>query len=74
MTIEEQVLEKLKNLPADKKLEVLDFAEFLDRRPSALAETRADYHGIFRDSLPDIPFEEFKELRREISAKLSRKL
>jgi hypothetical protein len=31
MTIEEQVLEKLRDLPPDKQKEVLDFVDFLKR-------------------------------------------
>jgi len=33
MTLEQSLLEKLKQLPIDKQQELLDFAEFLSQKP-----------------------------------------
>jgi len=41
MSIEEAVIEKLRALPADKQLEVLDFAEFLRQKGRSSTHARA---------------------------------
>lgn len=65
MSIEEAVIEKLRVLPTDKQIEVLDFAEFLHvkntpKRPHPLLK------GLWADLHVDISEEDIAEARREM--------
>ena len=67
MTIEEAVLDRLKQLPPDKQLEVLDFAEFLrqkgtgaPKRPLKSLEGALAHLGVH------ITEEDIAEARREM--------
>lgn len=42
MTVEQEVLEKLKTLPPDRKREVLEFAEFLSSRVTVGVRNRVN--------------------------------
>ena len=67
--IEEAVIAKLRELPADKQREVLDFAGFLtskQRRPLKSLE------GLWAGQGVDISEEDISELRREMWAKFPR--
>jgi hypothetical protein len=47
MTVEQTLLARLKELPADKQLEVLDFAEFLHHRTgTALVQATRGPDGV----------------------------
>ena len=65
MTVEETVLEKLRELPPDKKLEVLDFVESLQRK-SAAKQPRRSLRGLWADLGPPVTAEEIAEARREM--------
>jgi len=47
MTIEEQVLEKLRDLPPEKQKEVLDFVDFLKERTARKAPR--SLRGLWKD-------------------------
>jgi hypothetical protein len=65
MSIEEAVIEKLRALPADKQLEVLDFAEFL-RQKRAPKQPRKGVEGLWADLGVTISAEDIEEVRREM--------
>lgn len=64
-SIEQKVLHKLKTLPLDKKQEVLDFAEFLERKNSAKNQ-RASLRGLWSDLQINLTEEDINEARREM--------
>lgn len=67
--IEEAVVAKLRELPADKQQEVLDFASFLgSKRP----ETVQSLEGLWAGKGIDISGEDIADLRREMWAKFPR--
>lgn len=70
MTIEQTLLTRLKSLPAEKKMEVLDFVEFL------LSRTNQDNHsenlyGLWSDLDIDIDEEELARIRKEMWGKFA---
>lgn len=65
MSIEEAVLEKLRALPVDKKQEVLDFVEFLERKRPA-PRPRRSVKGLCADLGIDITEADIDEARREM--------
>jgi hypothetical protein len=65
MTIEEQVLEKLRELPPDKKKEVLDFVDFLKGK-NGTAKPRVSLRGLWADLNIKISEEDIAEARREM--------
>ncbi len=65
MTIQEQVLEKLRDLPPDKQKEVLDFAEFLKEKNSPKSPRRS-LLGLWEDLNIHITEEDIAEARREM--------
>lgn len=71
MTLVDEVTEKIRQLPADKQREVLDFVEFLQHRGQALPP-RQDPEGILKDFAFDLSLEEFQELRREMTRNFPR--
>ena len=65
MTIEEQIVEKLRDLPPDKKQKVLDFVESLEQKH--LGKTpRKSIKGLCPDLGIDITEEDIAEARREM--------
>ncbi|NEP60551.1 MAG: DUF2281 domain-containing protein [Symploca sp. SIO2G7] len=65
MSIEEAVLEKLRQLPLDKQQELLDFAEFLHQK-IMIKPSLSSVKGLCADLKVDITEEEIAEVRKEI--------
>jgi len=65
MTIEQQVLEKLLDLPPEKQKEVLDFVDFL-REKTGTKKPRRSLRGLWKDLNIDITEEDIAEARREM--------
>jgi hypothetical protein len=65
MTIEERVLENLRDLPADKQKEVLDFATFL-REKNGATNPRRSLRGLWKDLNIEIKEEDIAQARREM--------
>jgi len=65
MTIEQQVLEKLRDLPPDKQKEVLDFVDFLKEKNSR-KKPRRSLLGLWADLNTHITEEDIAQARREM--------
>jgi EAL domain-containing protein (putative c-di-GMP-specific phosphodiesterase class I) len=65
MTIEERVLEKLRDLPADKQKEVLDFVDTL-RQKNGMKKPLRSLRGLWKDLNIQITDEDIAEARREM--------
>jgi len=65
MTIEQQVLEKLRELPPDKQKEVLDFVDSLRDKNGSPMKLRS-LEGLLEDFNIDITEEDIAEARREM--------
>jgi hypothetical protein len=63
MTIEEQVLEKLRGLPSEKQKEVLDFVDFLKEKAK---KPRRSLLGLWADLNVHITEEDIAQARREM--------
>ena len=66
MSIEEAVIESLKDLPADAKRRVLDFAETVRRENHLPVRPRNNPQGLWADLGGDITEEDIAEARREM--------
>jgi hypothetical protein len=71
MTIEEQVLEKLRDLPPEKQKEVLDFVDFLKEKNGTKKPLRS-LRGLWADLNINITEEDIAEARREMWGKFPR--
>jgi hypothetical protein len=71
MTIEEAILERVRALPPDQKKEVLDFAEFLGKRPVSDA-ARTPLRGLWKDLGVSISESDIAEARREMWGNFAR--
>ncbi len=65
MTIEQQVLEKLRDLPPEKQKEVLDFVELLKDKNESKAP-RHSLRGLWADLNFHVSEEDIAEARREM--------
>lgn len=65
MTIEQAVLENLRDLPLDMQQEVLDFAEFL-RQKIQTKKPRRSLKGLCADLNTGITDEDIAEARKEM--------
>jgi hypothetical protein len=65
MTIEQAVLENLRELPIDEQQEVLDFSEFLRQRLQK-KKPRRSLRGLCADLNSDITDEDIAEARKEM--------
>jgi len=65
MTIEEQVLEKLRDLPPERKEEVLEFVDSLRKKDLAKKPFR-NLRGLWNDLNIDITEEDIAQARREM--------
>ncbi|NET61702.1 MAG: DUF2281 domain-containing protein [Symploca sp. SIO2E6] len=65
MSIEEAVLEKLRQLPLAKQQELLDFAEFLYQK-IMVKSSLSSVKGLCADLKVDITEEEIAEARKEM--------
>lgn len=71
MTIEQQVLEKLRGLPPEKQKEVLDFVDFLKEK-NDVKNPRRSLRGLWKDLNIDITEEDIAQARREMWANFPR--
>ncbi|MBX3290481.1 MAG: DUF2281 domain-containing protein [Acidobacteria bacterium] len=65
MTVTEKVFEKFKALPADRQQELLDFAEFLEKK-DAPKTPRSSLRGIWADDPSNLTEEDLREARNEM--------
>jgi Protein of unknown function (DUF2281) len=65
VTIEQQVLEKLRELPPEKQKEVLDFVDFLKEKNGTRAPRRS-LLGLWSDLNIRITEDDIAEARREM--------
>jgi mRNA-degrading endonuclease RelE of RelBE toxin-antitoxin system len=65
MTIEQQVLEKLRDLPPEKQKEVLDFVDFLKEKNGQKKPLKS-LRGLWKDLNIHITEEDIAEARREV--------
>lgn len=65
MSIEEQVIQKLRGLASDQKKEVLDFVEFLEEK-KARNEPLKNLYGLWADLGVEISEEDIAQARREM--------
>jgi hypothetical protein len=65
MSIEEQVVEKLRELPPEKQKEVLDFVDFLKEK-NGPKKPRRSLLGLWADLNINITEEDIAEARREM--------
>jgi mRNA-degrading endonuclease RelE of RelBE toxin-antitoxin system len=73
MTIEQQVLEKLRDLPPEKQKEVLDFVDFLKEKTSP-EKPRRSLRGLWADLNINITEEDIAQARREMWGNFPRDL
>jgi len=74
MTIEEQVVEKLRDLPPEKQKEVLDFVDFLKEKNGGAKKPRRRLRGLWADLNIHITEEDIAEARREMWGNLLREI
>ena len=65
MTVKQQVLEKLRALPPEKQMEVLDFVDFLKQKKGT-KKPRRGLRGLWKDLNIDITEEDIAQARREM--------
>jgi hypothetical protein len=66
MTIEQQVVEKLRDLPPEKQQEVLDFVDFLKAKNGDPKKPLRSLRGLRADLNIHITEEDIAEARREM--------
>ncbi len=71
MTIEQQILEKLRDLASEKQKEVLDFVDFLKEKNGAKKPLRS-LRGLWADLNTHITEEDIAENRREMCGGIAR--
>jgi mRNA-degrading endonuclease RelE of RelBE toxin-antitoxin system len=65
VTVEEQVLEKLRGLPPEKQKQVLDFVSSLKEKNGA-PQPRRSLRGLWKDLNVHVTEEDIAEARREM--------
>jgi len=65
MSIEQQVLEKLRDLPPEKQKEVLDFVDSLKEKNGAKKPLRS-LRGLWKDQNINLTEEDIAKARREM--------
>lgn len=73
MTIEQQVLEKLRDLPPEKQKEVLDFVASLQKQNGTKKPLRS-LRGLWKDLNVRVTEEDLAEARREMWGNFPRDL
>ena len=68
MTIEQQVVEKLRDLPPEKQKEVLDFVDFLKEKNGGPKKPLRSLRGLWAGLSIRITEEDIAEARREMWA------
>jgi hypothetical protein len=71
VTLIDTLIEKVRALPVEKQMSVLDFVEYLIDRNAPKGPGRS-LHGAWADLAVDITEEEFREARREMWANFPR--
>ncbi len=66
MTIEQQLLEKLRELSPEKQKEVLDFVDLLKEKTGVPKKPRRSLLGLWADLNIHITHEDIAEARREM--------
>ena len=66
MTIEQQVFEKLRDLPPEKKKGALDFVDFLKEKNCGAKKPRRSLLGLWADLNIHITEEDIAEAHREM--------
>ena len=66
MTIEQQVLEKLRDLPPEKQKGVLDFVDFLKEKSTSPKKPLRSLLGLWSDLKVHLTEEDIAEARREM--------
>lgn len=66
MAIEQQVLEKLRDLPPEKQKEVLDFVNFLKEKNGGAKKPLRSLLGLWSNLNVHITEEDIAEVRREM--------
>jgi EAL domain-containing protein (putative c-di-GMP-specific phosphodiesterase class I) len=66
VTIEQQVLEKLRDLPPEKQKEVLDFVDFLKKKNGGPKKPLRSLLRLWSDLNVHITAEDIAEARREM--------
>ena len=66
MTIEQQVVEKLRDLPPEKQKEVLDFVDFLKEKKGGPKKPRRSLRGLWADLNINITEQDIAQARREM--------
>ena len=66
MTIEQQVIEKFRDLPAEKQKEVLDFVDFLKEKNGGPKKPCRNLLGLWADLNIQITEEDTAQARREM--------
>ena len=66
MTIEQQVVEKLRDLPPEKQKEVLDFVDFLKEKNVGPKKPLRSLRGLWADLKINITEEDIAQARREM--------
>jgi hypothetical protein len=65
MTLDDQLLETLRDLPPERKKEVLEFVEFLKEKGAAKKPLRS-LRGLWKDLNANITEEDIAEARRDM--------
>lgn len=65
VNLDDSFLEKLRQLPADKQREAIDFVEFLHKK-SSVAGSRRSLKGLWADLGVDISEEDLSQARKEM--------
>jgi hypothetical protein len=73
MNLEQAVLDKLRTLPPDKQQEVLDFAEFLQKKILP-KRPRKSVKGLCADLKVDITEEDIAQARQEMWGNFPREI
>jgi Protein of unknown function (DUF2281) len=73
MTLEQQVLEKLRGLPPEKQKEVLEFVASLKEKNGSL-KLRRNLRGLWKDLNIDITEKDIAEARREMWSNFPREM
>lgn len=73
MNIEQNVLDKLRQLPVEKQQELLDFAEFLAQK-NAIKPKLKTIKGLCADLKIDITEEDIREARQEMWGNFPREI
>jgi hypothetical protein len=66
MTLEQQVLEKLRDLLPEKQKEVWDFVDFLNEKNGGAKKPRRRLRGLWADLNIHITEEDIAQVRREM--------